>query len=474
MKKTELPLVVDLDECLIKTDLLLESFYAMIKESPLTVLCLPVWLLRGRSYFKTQIANRVKINAKLLPYHADFLAYLRNEFSQSRKLILATASVKKFAESVADYLGIFSEVLASDEKLNLSGKNKLKLLLEKYGEKGFDYAGNGGPDLHIFPHACNAILVNPSRGVLKDAQKNSQIQEVFTSNHVNFLTYLKAIRTYQWVKNILLFVPLVTSHNWNNISALMTVILGFISLSICASGGYLFNDFLDLDSDRNHPRKKQRPFASGEVSLLTGSLLMVALKIIGLGIAFVLSWKYFFLLVLYLLISFAYSLHLKTYVLIDVLVLAGLYTMRVVMGAVLADVPISFWLFAFSIFIFFSLALVKRCSELMTLSKTNKDYAEGRDYSVADIGYLREMGIASGYLAILIVALYINSANAPVFYSHPKALWMICPALFYWISRIWLKTGRGEMLDDPIIFSVKDRGSRFVAAAVLIIILLAI
>lgn len=474
MNEPEIPLVVDLDGALIKTDLLLEGSYAMIKENPLLILRLPSWLLRGKVYFKDQVAKRVRINVRSLPYHADFLEYLRKESSRGRKLILATASVKKLAESVSNHLGIFSDVLASADKINLSGREKLKVLLERYGEKGFDYAGNARPDLHIFPHARNAILVNPASGVLSAARKTSNLEQLFNSGNGNALVYFKAARTYQWVKNLLLFVPLTTSHNWNNSSAIASVVLGFVSFSLCASGGYIFNDLFDLAADRNHPRKRHRPFANGDIPIWNGSALMLVFQVIGLSIAFALNRNFFALLVVYLLINFAYTFHLKTFVLIDVLVLAGLYTLRIISGSILANVPLSFWLLAFSIFLFFSLALVKRCSELLTLSKNNSESAHGRDYNVSDMGYLREMGIASGYLAILIVAFYINSSDVALLYSRPKMLWMVCPALFYWISRIWLKTGRGEMVDDPIVFAIKDKGSRIVLEAILFIILLAI
>ncbi len=469
-----IPLVVDVDGTLIKGDLLLENFYAMIRQKPLSIVRVPLWLLRGKAYLKDQMARRVNIDARTLPYQEEFLAYLRGEFSRGRTLVLATASHKKFAENINQFLGIFKEVLASDERRNISGKSKLKLLLERYGEKGFDYAGNSGVDLHIFPHAREALLVCPFPGVLPAARKTANVQRVFEGATPGLSLYVKAVRVYQWLKNSLLFVPLVTSHEWNNVYSVMGVVLGFLSFGLCASSGYIFNDLLDLDSDRNHPRKRYRPFAGGDLSLWTGSALMVALQLAGLIIAAALSWKFFLLVVVYSALSLAYTLHLKTYVLIDVLVLAGLYTMRIVAGAVLIDVPLSFWLFAFSIFIFFSLALVKRCSELITLSKTDREYAGRRDYSVSDLDHLREMGIASGYLAIIIFALYINSSDVVLRYAHPKVLWMIVPILFYWVSRLWLKTGRGEMKDDPIIFSIKDRGSRFVAVAILLVIILAL
>lgn len=473
-KNSTIPLVVDLDGTLIKSDILLENFYATIRQNPLVLFLIPLWLFKGKVYLKNKLSEKTLINIKALPYNEAFLEYLRQEFKGGRTLVLATASVHKFAQEIATHLGIFNKVLGTDNKTNLKGKNKLNALLALYGEKKFDYAGDGQADLHIFPHAREAIIVNASARVLKEAKKTSSVKKIFEAQPVNLKTYIKTIRTYQWVKNILLVVPLVMSHQWGDIMAIVYVWTGFVSFSFCASAGYLFNDLLDLPSDRAHPRKKERPLASGRIPILDGSLLFITLLLTGLALALVINWNFFLLLMFYCLISLSYTFLFKSYVLIDVLVLAGLYTLRVVAGGVLADVRLSFWLLAFSIFIFFSLALVKRCSELVSLSKANVQYAGGKDYSVSDMDYLREMGIASGYLAVLIVAFYINSPDVKALYSHPEALWLVCPALLYWISRVWLKTGRGEMTDDPIVFSIKDRGSRIVALGIVIIILLAI
>ncbi len=466
------PLVVDLDGTLIKSDLLFESFYALLKRNPLSIFLVPFWLLRGKAFLKHQIAERVKIDVGLLPYNKSFLKFLSDEHKKGRKLVLATASSKKLAKSVADHLGIFSNVFSSDQNLNLSAKQKLKLLLEKYGEKGFDYAGNSVVDLHIFPHARKALLVNPGHNVLIRAKKLSNVQEVFNGNSNGFITFIRAIRLYQWLKNLLLFVPLFTAHEWYNIPMLIKGIAGFAAFSLCASGGYLFNDFLDLPSDRNHQRKKNRPIASGDISIVSASVLMVLLPLTGLVIAFLLDRMFFGILIAYLALTLAYTVRLKTYMLIDVLVLAGLYTMRVIAGGKVMNVTLSFWFIAFSIFFFYSLALVKRCSELITMEKFGSENANGRDYRVTDLGYLHVMGIASGYISVIVVALYVNNPDVTMLYSSPKVLWLICPLLLHWISRLWLKTGRGEMTDDPIVFALRDRGSQLIAVAMALIVFL--
>lgn len=470
----EPPLVVDLDGTLIKSDLLLETFYLLIKRNVLTIFLIPFWLLKGKAYLKMKVAERTSINAASLPFQEAFLQHLQTEASAGRTLILATASFNTLARSVADHLRIFADVLATDETTNLSGKRKLAALIDRYGQHGFDYAGNSLADLHIFPHARYAILVNPERNVLKAAQRVSQVKEVFEDRRSTFLTYIKAIRAYQWLKNLLVFLPLFASHQWLNSSKVIGSVLAAVAFSFCASGGYLFNDLLDIPADRNHPRKKRRPLASGELSIISGTVLMILLTVGGLAIAATINWRFLGLLIGYSILTLAYSLRLKAVVLIDVMILASLYTLRVIAGAEAISVPLSFWLLAFSIFLFSSLALAKRCSELYTLNSIGVQSAAGRDYRTSDIAQLREMGIASGYLSIVVIALYINSPEVSLLYSHPRRLWLICLVLFYWISRIWLKTGRGEMTDDPIIFSLRDTGSRAVVITAAIILLFAI
>lgn len=468
--QTDVPLIVDLDGTLIRTDLLVECLYQLVKERPILLFALPFWLVRGKAYFKKQVSSRVPINPSVLPYHEAFLQYLRAEFERGRTLILATASFRTAAARVSAHLGLFSEVLATDENVNLSGPRKLERILGMYPRGGFDYAGNAKPDLHIFASARNAILVDPEPGVLAATRKLAPVQHVFQGSTAGLKVYFKAIRAYQWVKNILLFVPLLTSHQWTNFSLVERDVFGFLAFSLCASGGYLFNDLLDLPADRHHPRKRHRPLASGQLSILTGSALMLLLPLAGLLIAGFLGPVFGLMALLYLVLSVSYTVHLKGYVLIDVLVLAALYTLRIVAGAEIIHVRLSFWLLAFSVFLFFSLALIKRTSELSLLSANGSGSASGRDYHVSDLSSLRDMGIASGYLTILVVALYVNSPEVAALYRRPQVLWLTCIGLFYWISRLWLKTGRGEMTDDPIVFALKDSGSRYIALAMALVI----
>jgi 4-hydroxybenzoate polyprenyltransferase len=468
------PLVVDLDGTLIKSDLLVEAFFALLRVNFFYLFLAPFWLLKGKAHFKEQIFSRVVINPQLLPYHGSFLAFLKQQAQSGRELILATASNERAAHRVAEHLGIFCSVLASTGSVNLSGRKKLKAMIESCGENHFDYAGNARVDLQIWPHARNAILVNPGPGVERAARKLGRVQEVFLEGQRGIVPLLKGMRPHQWLKNVLIFVPLFTAHAWLDAAAIWHTLLAFAAFSLCASSVYLVNDLFDLPSDRAHPRKRNRPLASGDLPPLHGVLASILLLAAGLSVSLLVSPRFFLITAGYLAITLAYSLQLKRYVMMDVIVLAGLYTVRVVAGTVAIAVEPSFWLLSFSMFIFLSLALVKRCAEINTLLKAKRSGASGRDYRVSDLHYLHSMGTASGYLSVMVLALYINSPEMRAQYSHPYYLWLLCPMVLYWISRIWLKTGRDEMHDDPLVFAIKDRGSLYVVAGMMLVTLLAL
>src|SRR3990170_2945762 len=468
-KRRELPLFVDLDGTLVKSDLLVESLLALVKRKPRACLSVIGWLRRGRAYLKSQIAEKVDINAQTLPYHLAFLDFLRAEVTHGRSLYLTTASTQKFADAVASYLGIFRGVLASNHEVNLKGRKKL-VEIQKVSHGGqFDYAGNARADIAIWQRARCAILVNPKVGVKATARKFGNVSQVFDDRRRRLFAYVKALRFHQWLKNLLLFVPALTAHAWS-LEVLVQACVATVAFGLTASSVYLLNDMLDLDSDRSHPQKCTRPFAAGTVPLLHGGALIAMLLLMAFSLGSSLSSRFLVVLGIYLGLTTAYSVHLKQYVMIDVLVLAMLYTLRVIAGAVAINVVVSFWLLAFSMFLFLSLALVKRCSELVTLTRTSTHRAGGRDYAVSDSAHLTVMGTASGYLSVLVLALFINSQDITMRYSNPHMLWLLCPLMLYWVSRLWLKTGRGEMHEDPIVFALLDRGSRFVVAGLIAVV----
>ncbi|RMH60753.1 MAG: UbiA family prenyltransferase [Zetaproteobacteria bacterium] len=466
---------VDLDGTLIRTDLLYEAVMCLAKQAPWLCLLLPFWLLRGKAYMKQRIAERVMPAIELLPYNEALLDYLKQAKASGRRIYLATASHKRYAEAVAEHLGLFDGVLATDGKNNLSGKRKLAAIIEREGERGFVYAGNGRVDLAIWRHAAGAIVVDAPAAVNREAARLTTIEQRFSfADRPLPLAIIKAIRVHQWVKNVLIFVPILAAHRFSEAALFQQALLAFFSFSLCASSVYLLNDMLDLASDRRHPRKCKRPFASGDLHLKYGMAGVPLLLGASLALALILPGEFLLVLVTYYALTLAYSFHLKSEPVIDIIMLALLYTIRIIAGSAASGIELSFWLLAFSVFIFLSLALVKRYSELHTMILQQKRKASGRGYATDDIGVLLALGSASGLLSILVLALYLNSETVATLYSHPYFIWLINLLLLYWISRIWLLTHRGQMHDDPVVFAVKDKTSAAIAILMGICIWLAI
>lgn len=469
------PLCVDLDGTLIRTDLLVESVFALLKRNILYMLLLPLWLLKGKAYLKQQIADRVDLDVTLLPYHAAFLEYLKEEQTKGRRLILATASNNKHAEAVALHLGLFHDVLASNATSNLSGKRKLERLQSLFGDRGFDYAGNAMVDLPMWQHAAQALLVNPDRGVKAAAERDSAIALVFDDRKGHPLKrYLEALRPHQWLKNLLVFIPLLMAHQFVNLALVGQAMLAFLAFGLCASSAYLLNDLLDLPDDRKHPSKQQRPFAAGSISIVHGAMLIPGLLVAAFAVATLLPVKFIGVLAFYYIITLAYSLRLKRAALVDVLTLAGLYTIRIIAGAAAVSLAPSFWLMAFSMFLFLSLALVKRFTELLNLQQQNRTNLSGRGYTTIDLETVSQFGSTSAYIAVLVLALYINSNSVRVLYSHPEVIWLLCPLLLYMVTRIWLLARRNELHEDPVVFVIRDRRSQWLVLIGAILLWLAV
>lgn len=468
------PLCVDLDGTLIKTDLLWESLLALLKQNPLFTFLLPFWLLKGKARFKHEIARRVTLDASTLPYHQDLIEFLTEEKHAGRTLVLATASHVSFAQAVDGHLGLFQgQVFGSDASINLKGSRKVALLVERYGTRGFAYAGNSTADLPVWAEASEAIVVNASARVATRAQALTQVSRVFSAP-VNLVKQVaKALRVHQWSKNVLVFVPVVASHHLTSRSLMVQAALAFLSFSLSASSVYILNDCLDLGSDRRHPRKKSRPFASGSLSISFGLSLAAGCLVAGVGLAFALPSAFLAVLTVYLVLTTAYSMYLKQFVLLDVIVLAQLYTVRVYGGGAATDVVPSHWLLTFSLFLFLSLALVKRFTELRLAGETEGAELHGRGYWVTDVEHISSIGTASGLIAVLVLALYISSKEVLLLYSHAELLWLVCPVMLYWISRVWMLAYRNRMDDDPVVFAVKDPKSYVMAVLIGAILFLA-
>ncbi len=467
------PLFVDLDGTLIRTDLLVESFIGLLKRYPLLALQVPFWLLRGKAYLKHRIAELIAPNPEALPYHTGFLDYLKAQRAAGRPLYLATASNSRYAEAVAAHLGIFEGVLASDHNRNLSGHSKLDAIRERCPE-GFVYAGNDRVDEPIWASAKAAVLVNAPTAVAARVSASKPVEAEFAAAPAGLKPWLKAIRPHQWLKNLLVFLPLLPIATTASPGMVGMALLAFVAFSLCASSVYLLNDLSDLEADRAHPRKRKRPFASGSLPALHGLLLAPLLLASAFALTLWMPWQFAAVLGTYWVSTTAYTFLLKRYALIDVITLAGLYTLRVLGGAAAILVMPSFWILAFSMFIFFSLALAKRYAELHAMRELDRAGARGRGYQVADLLTVQLMGVASGYLAVLVMALYLNSPEILDRYQHVQLLWGVCPLLMLWVSRIWLKSARGEMTDDPLVFAMRDRMSRYVLGASVGVILAAL
>lgn len=467
-----LPLVVDLDGTLTATDTLVESLIQVVKQDPVNLLRLPSWLLQGRAAFKRKVATYARVNAAHLPYRQALLDYLVEEKARGRRIVLATAAHRSIAQGVADHLPVFDQLLCTDDNENLKGEAKLKAI-EQQVAPDFVYAGDSSADLPIWRAAKAAVLVGVSPQVAREARQSTTIEREFFNEKPGIKVWAKALRVHQWIKNLLLFVPLLTAFSFSELGNVVECIMAFIAFSIAASATYIVNDLWDLESDRQHARKRLRPFACARIPVATGVLAAAALLAGAFVIAAFLPKAFMLLLAVYVVMTTTYSMVLKSYVLIDVLMLSLLYTLRILAGAAAIGIVVSSWLLAFSMFVFLSLALVKRCSELVSLAASGKDATRGRDYRVGDLAVLWPMGVSATISSLVVFGLFINSEETQMRYLSPMILWLTTLLLSYWLGRLWIKTARGEMHDDPVVYAVVNRGSRMTVIAIVFSMLLA-
>jgi 4-hydroxybenzoate polyprenyltransferase len=462
-------LCVDLDGTLLHTDLLMESALALVQKNPLYVFAMFAWLLRGKACLKREVARRIELDVTTLPYDTRLLAWIAANRGTG-PVVLVTASDARLARSVADHLGIFDRVIASDGETNISGSNKARALVEAFGERGFSYAGNARVDLAVWAHAARVQVVNAGADLAAAAAKVAPVDLHLPPPRAGLRTWLKALRLHQWIKNLLIFLPVMAAHRIFIADDFARTLAAFACFGVCASGVYILNDLLDLRADRAHPRKRRRPFAAGLLPVQAGMLVAPVLTIAAFTGAWFVTPAFAAVLLGYYVLTLAYSFKLKRVAMLDVVVLAALYTVRIVAGTVAINAVPSFWLLAFSMFIFLSLAILKRYTELLAMRQDGKFGASGRGYHVEDLQLLQSLGGASGYLSVLVLALYINSTASQMLYRHSTALWLLCPVLLYWISRAWMIAHRGLMHDDPVVFAVTDRASQCLLALVAVIV----
>ncbi len=471
----EVPLVFDLDGTVLRTDSLLEALLRLAKSNVLKLIGLLPALISGKAVLKERLATLVDIDPRHLVYNCDVLHYATRARTLGRPIYLVTAADQKIARKIADHLQLFDGVFASDGAVNLKGVTKARFLVDMFGQAGFDYVGNAEADRYICRKARRAAMVLPSARTLRLVQADCPDVEIIgyrAGVWSRLRLIVKAMRLHQWAKNVLVYAPVLASHHLEA-ETLGHATLAFFAFCMCASGAYIINDLLDLPHDRLHASKRHRPFASGNLSLAVGPFLLALVFGAAIALASTLPPEFSMVLLTYVVATILYSLLLKKYVVADVLFLAGLYSIRVFAGGAATEIAISPWLLAFSTFLFLSLAIVKRLSELTLLGRQEGREVAGRGYVADDLPMLQSMATASGYISVLVLALYVNSSDVRILYHSPQVLWLLCPVLLFWISRILILSQRGQMHDDPVVFALTDRMSQLSGLVGCIIILVA-
>jgi 4-hydroxybenzoate polyprenyltransferase/phosphoserine phosphatase len=467
-------LCVDLDGTLVQTDTLLEAILRLLKREPRMLFALLFWLLKGRSYLKRKVAARVNLDPAELPYCVELISYLQTEREAGARIVLVTGADQRIAQSVADHLGIFDEVIASNGIRNLTGVAKMRELVARFGSRKFRYVGNSRTDLPVWREASHTLVCGASGPLLRRLNRERiPTERVFLPRKNTFTLLAQAMRVYQWPKNLLILVPLCLSHRIGELSLIAKGLTAMAAFSLCASSLYLINDLLDLAADRAHPRKSTRPFASGRLSLATGILLAPCLVAVALLLASFLPIEFLLILVAYGILSTAYSFFFKEIPLLDICLLGGLYVVRIFAGGSAMGIVISSWTLGYCMFLFLSLAMLKRYTELLMLNANKQTAAPGRGYVVADFPILACFGAGSASVAALLLALYIESEEVQLLYRYPQRLWFLCGMHMYWISRAWLLANRGEMHHDPVLFALKDRASYWLGLLAAVVVVLA-
>jgi 4-hydroxybenzoate polyprenyltransferase/phosphoserine phosphatase len=469
---TESPLCVDLDGTLVKSDTLYDSLLVFLRTRPSKFPQLFARLFRGKAAFKAYVIDSVTPDVAHLPYNRKLLQYLEAERARGREIYLTTGADVRLAQRVADHLGIFTGVLGSDGQINLTANHKLDRL-RAYLKKSFSYIGNATPDLSLLAEAAEPMVANPTMR-LRARMRARGIRPVrqFRERVHPLKSVIRAIRIHQWAKNLLIFAPLLLAHDLR-LTGIVSTVVAFFCFSLLASATYIVNDLLDIEADRRHPRKRRRPFAAGDLSAMAGLAMVIVLGGLALAGARLLPIAFLGWLLVYLASTLAYSIYLKRVPLVDVLVLSGLYTIRLLVGGAATGTAISQWLAGFSVFLFFSLALVKRFAELESLRARGSQPKNGRGYLLGDIEQLRSFGTASAFAAVVIFAIYIGGHDVMAHYARPVRLWLAVPLLILWLSRVWLLAARGELNEDPVIFAFTDRMSLLIGALVALVMVLA-
>lgn len=467
------PLCVDLDGTLVKSDTLIDSLLVLARTHPLLLFLLPAKILNGKAAFKAFVTENVTLDVAHLPYNRGLLEFLEHEHARGRAIYLATGADSRLAHRVADQLGIFAGVLGSDGANNLTGSIKLDRLQQRFGSD-FAYIGNDTPDLPVIAAAAESMVANPSAKFRTKLRSLGIVpSRCFEERSGSWRSLLEALRPHQWAKNLLVPLPPLLAH-YHSLRLLGWALLAAVCFCATASAAYLVNDLLDIEADRRNAKKRGRPFAAGDLAPVDGLIAAALLLAVGFGAAQLLPAAFSFWLLVYLGSTTAYSFYLKRIALVDVIVLSGLYTLRLIAGGAATHTPISRWLAGFAIFLFLSLAIVKRFAELENLRLAGMQLKNGRGYLMTDIEQIRSFGTASAFAAVVVFANYISGPDVTALYHHSPRLWLIVPCLVLWLCRVWLLASRGDLDEDPVAFALTDAPSLVIGAAVVLIVLSAL
>lgn len=467
------PLVVDVDGTLVMTDLLQESALQFVAQYPWRIASLPLWLAQGKSVLKTRLADHVDPGIETVPLRPEVLQLIHEAQAEGQPVYLASASDRRYVLALAERIGGIAGVFGTEEGINLAGEAKARQLVAAFGAQNYDYIGDNAVDFPVWQLARRAMVVAHSTGFANKTTAAFPFAEIVARPTTNLRQYTRSLRMHQWAKNVLLFLPMIAGHRFD-IQTILLTLVGFVCFCLAASSAYIVNDLLDLPGDRDHPRKANRPFAAAQVPITHGVAMAAAAMASAFAVSLLLPLQFTGVLAIYVLSTLAYSLVLKRRVLVDVVTLGGLYTVRVYGGLAAIGNHQTPWLLMFSLFLFLSLALVKRCSELKVRHAAGKMELTGRGYRQDDMGVLLPLGAAAGYGAVLVVTLYLSSPEVRALYTYPGRLWLMCPLLIYWVSRVLIKSNRGELHDDPVIFALTDRVSWMTLACVGGVILVSI
>jgi 4-hydroxybenzoate polyprenyltransferase len=408
-----------------------------------------------------------------LPYRDEVIEYISKAKDSGRDIYLLTAANQQIADSISKHNKIFVSVIGSDSELNIKGKNKLTAIQNIIGANDFDYIGDSRADVVIWQKAHTAII-SGDKQKLANILKKDKVVILPISSTSFFKKWTKALRAHQWSKNGLLFLALFMSHRLLELNLFFQVVIAFISFSLSASAVYILNDLFDLEADRKHPSKKNRPFAAGHLSIAYGVFAIPVLLITSFILAInSLPNTFTVILTIYLITTTSYSLYFKEKLFLDVIILGALYTLRVLAGGLAVEVEVSSWLLGFSLFFFLSLAFMKRYADLLLIKNNDQEELFGRGYSVIDLDIVQKFGISSGFISLLILALYINGDQVMVLYKQPELIWLTIPILLYWLMRMWFVAHKGKMTDDPIVFALKDKISYIAFCFVIMVLVVA-